>query len=45
MLDIPAKSYTAMSVSWLLGNVYLYTAKSCKGDKQDADALKSGLAT
>jgi len=30
-LDIPTKSYTCMSKSWLLGNVY--TAKSRKGEK------------
>ena len=27
--DIPTKSYTCMSTSWFLGNVY--TVKSCKG--------------
>jgi len=31
MPDIPTKSYTCMSTSWLLGIVY--TAKSCKGEK------------
>ena len=41
--DIPAKSYTCMSTSWLLGNVY--TAKSCKGEKRVPDALKSGLVS
>ena len=35
--DIPTKSYTCMSKSWLLGNVY--TAKSCKGEKRVPDAL------
>jgi hypothetical protein len=38
---IPAKSVACMSTSWLLGNVYM--AKSCKGKKQDPDALKLGL--
>jgi len=41
--DIPTKSYTCMSTSWLLGNVY--TAKSCKGEKRVTDALKSGLVS
>ena len=41
--DIPTKSYTCMSTSWLLGNVY--TAKSCKGEKRVPYALKSGLVS
>ena len=41
--DIPTKSYTCMSTSWLLGIVY--TAKSCKGKKRVPDALKSGLVS
>ena len=41
--DIRTKSYTCMSTSWLLGNVY--TAKSCKGEKRVPDALKSGLVS
>jgi len=41
--DIPTKSYTCVSTSWLLGNVY--TAKSCKGGKRVPDALKSGLVS
>ena len=41
--DIPTKSYTCMSTSRLLGNVY--TAKSCKGKKRVPDALKSGLVS
>ena len=41
--DIPTKSYTCMSASWLLGNVY--KAKSCKGEKRVPDALKLGLVS
>jgi hypothetical protein len=38
---IPTKSIACMST--LLGNVY--TAKSCKGKKQDPDTLKLGLVS
>jgi len=41
MPDIPTKSYTCMSTSWLLGN--MYTAKSFKGEKRVPDASKLGL--
>jgi hypothetical protein len=41
--DIPTKSYTCMSTSWLLGNAD--TAKSCKGEKWVPDALKLGLVS
>jgi hypothetical protein len=38
-----SKSYTCMSTSWLLGNVYM--AKSCKGEKWVPSALKLGLVS
>jgi len=41
--DIPTKSYTCMSTSWLLGNVY--TAKSCRGEQRAPDTLKLGLVS
>jgi len=37
--DIPTKSYTCMSKSWPLCN--MYTAKSCKGEKRVPDANNS----
>jgi hypothetical protein len=37
----PTKSVACISTSWLLGNIY--TAKLCKGKKQEPDALKLGL--
>jgi hypothetical protein len=43
MLFIPTKSVACMSTSWLLGNVY--TAKSCKGEKRDPDALRETTLT
>jgi len=43
MPDIPTKSYTCMSASWLLGNIY--TAKSCMGEKRVPDASKLGLVS
>jgi len=41
--DIPTKSYTCMSTSWFLGNVY--TTKSCKDEKRVPDVLKSGVVS
>jgi hypothetical protein len=40
MLFIPTKSVACLSTSWLLEN--FYTAKSCKGNQRDPDALILG---